>query len=289
MTQGVPNRSVSTVPCGTAVSAVLITRDEENSAIQRAASARIDPHGRDAPRLSSPKSRATRDRAAPNWFRCVLAGLSVLDHLLQRALRQPIPLIPLLLLAFAPGCATTPEPVTLASWQRSVERYVWDQGNGDPNVLRDMSWDDVHKGFAVINDAEPGRSTDATGFLLAHRRIESDSYFIFLVALVQRGALEDLRPMALSADNGKLHWIVGRPDPAALAAYRQAEPQQAHDSAVTPTPPFPRPTDRFVVDVAQNEVNIRDVPTGIVWRLALHPPIGDATRASGAPQTRGVE
>src|SRR5579863_4204326 len=71
--------------------------------------------------------------------------------LLRAPSRMAWALLALTLLLIS-GCAVDgpSEPVSLSSWQKDLEQYVWDQANGDPDVLREMSWDDVHRGFAII-------------------------------------------------------------------------------------------------------------------------------------------
>lgn len=139
----------------------------------------------------------------------------------RAAQARPGSLALLLLLLSLTGCANEPEPVSVATWRHSVERYVWDQGNGDPNVLRDMSWDDVHKGFATMSDPHPARSTDAIGLLVGHPHVHGRAYFVFLLGLVRQGRLQAIQPLALRVDAGRFQWIAAPPDPAALGAYQR--------------------------------------------------------------------
>jgi hypothetical protein len=185
--------------------------------------------------------------------------------------RSSLLVLLLLLPACCCGCAETPEPVTISSWQRSVERYVWDEGNGDPNVLRDLSWDDVHKGFAIMSDPEPARSTDAIGLLLGHRRVGQTGCFIFLVGLVDHQHLEDLRPVALYFEAGQFHRIVGPSDQQALSTYRRDNPG---GTAGPPShgPAFPRQVDAFSLDVQGEQISIMDRSSGASWKLAVPPP-----------------
>jgi hypothetical protein len=159
------------------------------------------------------------------------------------------------------GCTVDPpaQPVTLQSWQHNLEDYVWEQANGDPNVLRDMSWDDVHHGFAIISDPLPVRSTDAIGLLVDHRRIENQPYFIFLFGLVRDRMLTELRPVALNVNHGRFRWVVGANDPLALELYRGASSSTG----------FPGPQDEFDLTVAGNQLEIVHPPSGARWRLVL--------------------
>lgn len=165
------------------------------------------------------------------------------------------------LIVFAGGCATTEsEAVSLRTWQQSVERYVWEQGNGDPVVLRDMSWDDVHKGFALMSDALPDRSTDAVGLLLAHRAIEGRFYFIFLFGLMGEQAVRDVRAVALNVERGEFHWAVGPPRPDATAAYRRIGGR-----AESPVTRFPSQSDAFRVVVTGARVSIVHEQSAATW------------------------
>lgn len=177
----------------------------------------------------------------------------------------------LLLLACCSGCADVSQPVTLSSWQRSVERYVWDEGNGDPNVLRDMSWDDVHKGFAIMSDPEPGRSVDAIGLLLGHRRVGDTGFFVFLVGLVRNQRLQDVQPVALYVDAGRFHWVVGASDRQVIDAYRRADASNAPSGPARAGSAFPNQADSFRLDVRGGEILITHQPSGATWKLTVWP------------------
>lgn len=166
----------------------------------------------------------------------------------------------LLLLAALSGCAADPpDPVSISYWQRSLEEYVWDRGNGDPIVLRDTSWDDVHKGFAVISDAMPDRSTDAIGLLLAHRRIADKPYFLFMLAIIKSDRVEDLRPVALSVEQARFHWVIGAENQPALQAYRHS----------TGAARFPAADDPFQLTVTGTHVTVLHPESGAKWELAV--------------------
>jgi len=164
------------------------------------------------------------------------------------------------------GCASDgmDDPVSIPYWQRSLERYVWDHGNGDPNVLRDMSWDDVHRGFAVMSDPLPDRSTDAIGLLLAHRSVAGSKYFIFLVGVMGGKEVQDLRPIALNVERGRFKWSVGAEQPKALAAYRR----HLHDSHSLPRR-FPAADDTFQVEIEKDRISIVHDQSGAAWQVLV--------------------
>jgi len=174
----------------------------------------------------------------------------------------------MLLPACLAGCGLDPaDPPTVHSWQRTVEHYVWERGNGDPNVLADTSWDDVHRGLAVIGDPVPDRSTDQVGLLVAHRILDGKPYFVFLLGSITRGILTDLRPVALQVEAGEFNWTIGSPNPDALALYRawsEADRKRGDRSDPQP-PPFPRPQENFLVTVRDDRIDIRHTESGAEW------------------------
>src|SRR5215212_4610312 len=90
----------------------------------------------------------------------------------------------------AAGCQ---QQVTLRSWRNEVEHYIWDQGNGDASVLRDLPTPGAWKGFSIISENDPASATDVNGVLLAHRAIGSKTYFIYMVGLVRQQQVQDIR------------------------------------------------------------------------------------------------
>lgn len=189
----------------------------------------------------------------------------------------------------ASGCASDPaEPVSLPRWQRSLEQYVWQQADGDPTVLRDMSWDDVHPGFAMLGEALPEQSTDMFGLLLEHRRIEGKAYFVFLVATVHDRRVENLQPVALNVDAGHFHWFVGSSSPAALAAYsRWIRSSEGVAGGEDWPVHFPAPSDTFEVTAARQQIRIVHDQTGSTWTIDLEHESGQIDRLDRTGQVSG--
>src|SRR6185436_12177688 len=50
------------------------------------------------------------------------------------------------------GCSSS---VSIPQWQQQVERYVREDGRGDPNVLRNMTLEGGRPGFGIIGTEDP--------------------------------------------------------------------------------------------------------------------------------------
>jgi hypothetical protein len=176
------------------------------------------------------------------------------------------------------GCAAEPGPRSpLDQWRQGLERYVWEQGNGDPAVLRDVSWDDVHPGFAILGDPLPDHSTDVFGLFVGRPRVGPRAYFVFLTAVVQNELIRDTRAVALDVDAGQFLWQEGPPDEAQTLLYRQAQPTASPASV----PQFPSRDDAFDVDAGDGQIIITHRQSGATWRVDLP----DAS-ATASPPTR---
>ena len=180
-----------------------------------------------------------------------------------------------LLLLLASGCAADPPiSVSISSWRQSVERYIWDQGNGDPSVLRELSWDDRHRGFATFSDPMPSRSTDVDGLLLAHRQVEGRWFFVFLVAIVDHQSLRDLRPVALNVDQGIFQWNIAPDDDYALTHYRTWALPEDHTASGTGniSSAFPGPAEDFEVRINGRRITVLHAPSTAGWEVTVPPP-----------------
>src|SRR2546421_7194772 len=95
------------------------------------------------------------------------------------------PCVAVSLLVFT-GCASSPsQSVSLPIWQKAVEQYVREAGQGDPSALGDVTLPDGRHGFAVLGDPIVKNSTDAVGVLLGHRPLNGKLAFIYLVGVVE--------------------------------------------------------------------------------------------------------
>ncbi|HWE97773.1 MAG TPA: hypothetical protein VG269_27710 [Tepidisphaeraceae bacterium] len=185
------------------------------------------------------------------------------------------------LVAFPCGCtADRSDPPTIQTWRQSLEKYVWEHANGDPNVVADMSWDDVHKGFAVIGEPLADRSTDQIGLLVAHKLLNGKPFFLFVLGTVRQQKLEGICAVALQVEGEAFYWTVGPDDPKSLGLYRawsDADRTQAGPREPVP-PPFPRVEESFEVTIENDQFVIRHRESGARWEV--RPLTLSATRAT---------
>jgi len=184
----------------------------------------------------------------------------------------------------AAGCQ---QQVSLQSWQDCVEEYVWGQGNGNAGVLRDLPTPGQWKGFAIISENDPASSTDVNGVLLAHRRIGSKAYFIYLIGLVRQQQVQDIRLVAMSASPEGFAWRSSRKSDEALRSYRGFKNGQwkklfpgRADGPWSYTG-FPGEGEVFKLSVAGNKLTVAHEPSGAQWMLEL-PQDGPTTAPSVA-------
>ena len=163
-----------------------------------------------------------------------------------------------------PGAGPAPMTVNLSVWQRGVEHYIDDQGNGDPNILRDTTLPTSQPGFAMIGEADVTRSTDANGLLLGHRYINGRPWFIYLVGMIKAGKLDDIRLVALSHEAEKSSWEVSDPDDGALERYRSESP--GSDASFTT---FPAPSDQFKLEIDSSNITVQHIQSGAKWHLEI--------------------
>ena len=143
------------------------------------------------------------------WFACASASL-----LLTMA-------------ACAGGCGGK---VTLRSWQSAVESYVLEEGNGDVGVLRNVTIAGGQRGFAVLGKAKAAESSDAAGLLVASRQVGGRNWYIYLLGLVRKGDVVEMRLVALgvpvagaarAGDDSEegFVWAVGQADEVGFGHY----------------------------------------------------------------------
>jgi len=154
------------------------------------------------------------------------------------------------LAAGAGGCSSSSK-ASLSSWQKSVTDYVNDKGAGDPVALRDVTLPDGRAGFSQLGQQDAAASTDANGVLLGYEQAGGHLWFVYLVGLVEKERVTDIRLAAMSMDRGKAMWKRGPAPKSSLDAYRRHGAKQAAERLPgrESLPPryagFPKPDDVF--------------------------------------------
>jgi len=193
--------------------------------------------------------------------------------------------IAIFLLLASTGCHQ--QQVSLRTWQDSVENYVWDQANGDPSALRDLPTPGPWKGFSIISENDAAAATDVNGVLLGHRAIGSKTYFIFLVGVVQRQQVQDIRLAALNASPDGFQWRLTDKSDQPLGIYRDFKSAQWHKlfpqrgNGPWSYTGFPSEGDVFKLTVGDGKVTATHEQSGAAWTLDM-PQDGPTTAPSVA-------
>jgi hypothetical protein len=199
-------------------------------------------------------------------------------------------LLPLLFVALA-GCATRTQTLPVAApvvpegtvaqlvsaWQDEVCRYVDREGDGDPAVLSETkalrSRDALRPAritFGLL-DVDAGVAArdgwDVQGVLVGRQASGVVDRYVFLVGIVARSgyvpmAVQDIRPVGLSAQGGRLSWETGPADATAVQRYRETF---RGSGAIR----FPGDTDSFRMTVTADRVLVREARSGAEWWLPV--------------------
>ncbi|MEA2736361.1 MAG: hypothetical protein QOE14_2812 [Humisphaera sp.] len=186
-----------------------------------------------------------------------------------------LPLAAAVFLALAGGCA---QSVDLGTWRRGVEQYVRDKGGGDPAVLREIDVTPSHHGYRIISANRPSESTDAAGVLVGTTNVSDRPWVVFLVGLIDKQKVKDIRVAALSVKDNKYTWRMGGKDPKALDAYVKFNKGLAHrrfpDRHKEPVDylGFPREEDRFEMSTQGDAIGVAHPPSGGKWHVTVNPP-----------------
>lgn len=170
------------------------------------------------------------------------------------------------------GCAKS---VNFDTWRAGVEDYVKNHGGGDPAVLRELNVDSSHAGYRRIGADRPSESTDAVGVLVGNAVVSDQPWMIFLVGLVDKQKVKDIRVAALSVRNGKYAWRMGKKDAKAMDAYVNYNKGLAHrrfpDRKNEPVEylGFPREEDRFEMTQQAGSVGVTHPPSGAKWHATI--------------------
>lgn len=178
-----------------------------------------------------------------------------------------------LLGALACGCASS---VSMSTWEKGVEKYANDKG--DPGALRDVTLKGDRRGFAVIGQADPEKSTDANGVLLGHRDVAGQPCFIYLVGIVKNQKVSDIHLAAGTFKDGKAHWQTGKKDSEATNIYKHYNEGLWHKThGPKDEPPaayttFPRDEDKFDLAINGPTIVVTHPASGAKWQLDLAKP-----------------
>ncbi|HEX8522694.1 MAG TPA: hypothetical protein VF669_10595 [Tepidisphaeraceae bacterium] len=170
------------------------------------------------------------------------------------------------------GCGTT---VNMAGWQRDVERYVRQEGRGDPNVLRDLTLDESRRGYAVAGADDPREGTDARGLLLGHKMVAGQPWYFYLVGIVKQQKVEEIHLAALSAQTGGYRWVISPKSGEALKMYRNyneglgKQRFPGRKQAPVDYSTFPREEDEFDLTIDGTHVTAVHKTSGAWWDVNL--------------------
>lgn len=176
--------------------------------------------------------------------------------------------------SLAGGCA---KPVNFDTWRAGVEDYVRNHGGGDPAVLRELNAAPSHPGYKQISDNLPSKSTDAVGVLVGNATVSNRPWLVFLVGIVNKQEVDDIRVAALNVRDDRFVWRVGREDDAAVEAYknynkglaRRRFPNRRKEPAEYRG--FPREEDRFEMSQQGRSVGVTHPPSGAKWHVNIAP------------------
>jgi hypothetical protein len=174
--------------------------------------------------------------------------------------------------SFAGGCAKS---VNFDTWRAGVEDYVKNHGGGDPAVLRELDADPSHPGYTMISADRPSESTDAVGVLVGNATVAGRPWAVFLVGLVDKQKVDDIRVAALSVRDNKYTWRMSKKDDRAVDAYvnynRGLARRRFPDRKNEPVDylGFPREEDRFEMTQQSESVGVTHPPSGAKWHVNI--------------------
>jgi hypothetical protein len=166
----------------------------------------------------------------------------------------------------------------LRAWEQQLAQYVAQEGGGDLAALSQMRV--IHARDALrparitfsaldVDAIAPGRDGwDVDGVLVGKQTDSNRSWYVFVVGLVGRdgyrpAALDDMRIVAVSSQDGKLTWQVSEPSPRAVHRYRMTS-----GNAIPVK--FPGDTDHFSMASGPDEcVHVAESQSQSEWSLRL--------------------
>jgi hypothetical protein len=186
-----------------------------------------------------------------------------------------LPLVAAVLVSsLAGGCAKS---VNFDTWRAGVEDYVKNHAAGDPTALRELNVDASHPGYRLNGSDRPSESTDAVGVLVGNAVAADRPWIVFLVGLVEKQKVKDIRVAALSVHDNRYAWRMGKKDDKALKAYVDYNKGLAHrrfpDRKKEPAEylGFPREDDRFEMTQQGDAIGVTHEPSGAKWHVTVTP------------------
>ena len=176
------------------------------------------------------------------------------------------------------GCAPETRSVSFGSWQKNVEHYVQEQGDADPASLRDLKLPDGRPGYGMLGADRTARATDASGVLLGFRQVNGGNWFFYLVGLVQKQKVTDIRLAALRVEDGQFQWLLGDRDHDSLRRYQNYNDglwRSRFPQGGSPAPAylgFPGQEDLFELSGDDAQITATHAASGAVWELNIAPP-----------------
>jgi hypothetical protein len=165
------------------------------------------------------------------------------------------------------GCGTN-RPFEL--WQRNLDDYVANHGNGDITCLRNVDPESPRPTFG----AEKG-ATLAQGVLVGCEQAGSRLWWVYVVGASRDGQLKEVRVLAVTDTGDGLAFSSSIDDDAATEQYllrRRTEQRQYrtdNPSDATFAGAFPGPTDVFTMSVAGMTASVSERNSGARWSLLL--------------------
>lgn len=171
------------------------------------------------------------------------------------------------------GCGTH---VSIPAWQRSMEHYIDHEANCDPSVLQDLDAGRNHDGFSLISKNYTYDSNDAHGVLVGHPTVEGETWFVYLVGMVDHEHIDDIRIAAMTMRDGKFVWETSDRSRDATNAYRNWNTARGRTRfpGRKKLPPeyrgYPRDTDSFRLTTnADRSIEIYHDESTAHWSLTL--------------------
>jgi hypothetical protein len=183
----------------------------------------------------------------------------------------------LVLSAMMTGCSSSGGSVSLEGWRSTVEKYIDTQGQGDPNILRSVTWPQSRREFSAIGGELPEQSQDARGVLVGAPLVGNARWYVFVVGIVSRGEVQDIRLMALNSAVSRHVWRSGSADAEALKTYKAYYDKlwrsrfPGRQTAPMQYTTFPKEADAFDLTVNAGAVSATHPPSGAVWELVVDP------------------